>query len=191
MGAADLLAHLQGAGFALSVTDNRVVIRPASMLTDNIRAEVRQAKPELLALLGNQRDTETIELAPPIEPVTLNAEVLDIPPLGSADWLPAGMEARHYEAATWTDADIARFIKRRDSLLCWGWAEAAAESLAERLVKRDRAQDKRVNCTECANYRPGKCGNYRRAGLLQPAVGRDMAGLLQHCTGFESGETLQ
>jgi hypothetical protein len=85
----------------------------------------------------------------------------------------------------WTDADISRFTKRRDRLLRWGWAEPDAEKLAERLVRRDREQDDRVSCTDCKHYRPGRCGNHRRAGLGTVDVGRDLATLLQRCDGFK------
>ena len=66
----------------------------------------------------------------------------------------------------------------------WGWSEAEAEKLAERLVQRDREHDERVSCTDCQHYRPGRCGNFRRAGLHAPDVGRDLATLLQRCPGF-------
>lgn len=88
-------------------------------------------------------------------------------------------------AVTWTDADIARFLHRRARLLRWGWGEADAERVAERLVIRDRGGDVRVNCTECMHYKPGRCGNPRRAGLEGSDVGRDLATRLQHCAGFE------
>lgn len=52
MGALDLLADLIGAGFTASAEGGRVVIRPASLLTDDLRAAVVAAKPELLALLA-------------------------------------------------------------------------------------------------------------------------------------------
>ena len=55
-----------------------------------------------------------------------------------------------------------------------------------RLVTRDREHDERVSCTDCRHYRPGRCGNHRRAGLHGAEVGRDLAGLLQRCPGFET-----
>jgi hypothetical protein len=88
-------------------------------------------------------------------------------------------------AVAWTDTDIARFLARRDRLMRWGWSEPEAEALAERLVLRDREADPRVSCADCQHYRPGKCSNHRRAGLLSAEVGRDMAGLLQRCAGFK------
>jgi hypothetical protein len=87
-------------------------------------------------------------------------------------------------AVAWTDADIARFLDRRARLLRWGWAEADAEHMAERLVIRDRGGDVRVSCTECMHYRPGRCGNRKAAALQSPEVGRDLAALLQRCEAF-------
>lgn len=88
-------------------------------------------------------------------------------------------------AVAWTDGDIARFLDRRARLLRWGWSEPEAEKLADRLVKRDREQDDRVNCTECKHYRPGRCGDHGHAGLSAPEVGRDLATMLQRCPGFK------
>lgn len=95
-------------------------------------------------------------------------------------------EALDLAAVAWTDNDMTRFLDRRARLLRWGWAAEDAEKLAERLVRRDREQDERVNCTDCRHYRPGRCGNHRRAGLHAPEVGRDLAALLQRCPGFET-----
>ena len=51
MGARDLLCELTGAGFHLEAAGDKLVIRPASTLTDDIRAAEREAKPDLMALL--------------------------------------------------------------------------------------------------------------------------------------------
>lgn len=59
MGARNLLADLTGAGMSITAEGDRLVIRPASMLTDNMRAALRQAKPELLALLSVQPSART------------------------------------------------------------------------------------------------------------------------------------
>ena len=83
----------------------------------------------------------------------------------------------------WSGADIARFVDRRRRLLRWGWPEAEAQRLAERLVRRDREQDERVSCADCQYYRPGQCGNRSGAGLSTAEVGRDLAGMLQRCPG--------
>ena len=87
-------------------------------------------------------------------------------------------------AVAWTDGDIAAFLARRARLMRWGWPEAEAERLAERLVIRDREADARVSCTDCQHYRPGRCGNHKAAMLSTAEIGRDLAALLQHCPGF-------
>jgi hypothetical protein len=76
-----------------------------------------------------------------------------------------------------TSARLARLIR-------WGWPKAEAQALAERLDRRDREVDGRVSCTDCAHYRPGRCGRHRLAGLHSSEMGRDLAGLLQLCPAF-------
>ena len=99
----------------------------------------------------------------------------------------AGVREDELAVVCWTDANIERFLCRRDRLLRWGWGEPEAEALAERLVKRDREQDDdRVSCADCRHYRPGRCGNHRYAGLHSPDVGRPLVALLQRCPGFET-----
>ena len=98
---------------------------------------------------------------------------------------PERPETLDLAAVASTDADIERFNDRRARLLRWGWPEPEAEALAERLVRRDREGEPRVCCLECVSYRPGRCGNHQRAGLLTAVVGRDLAELLQRCPGFQ------
>lgn len=95
--------------------------------------------------------------------------------------LLAGDEAR-------ADGEAARFLDRRARLVRWGWAADDAERLAERLARRDREADPRVSCADCRHYRPGRCGNHRRAGLHAPELGRDLAAMLQRCPGFAASE---
>jgi hypothetical protein len=79
-----------------------------------------------------------------------------------------------------------RAVRARARLLRWGWPTPEADAMAERLARHDA--DDRVSCAgECAHYRPGRCGNHRLAGLQSADVGRDFAGLLQRCPGFQSG----
>lgn len=98
--------------------------------------------------------------------------------------VPAHVDSQALAAVAWTDADVSRFIARRDRLMRWGWRETDAETLAERLTIRDRDGDGRASCTECRHYRPGRCSNHQRAGLWSPEVGRDLAAVLQRCPGF-------
>jgi hypothetical protein len=90
-------------------------------------------------------------------------------------------------AGGWGRADMGRFLARRARLQRWGWPADEAEALADRLTRRDLAgDDDRVSCTDCTHYRPGRCRNHRRAGLYSAELGRDLAGLLQRCPGFQS-----
>lgn len=81
-------------------------------------------------------------------------------------------------------AELEQFAKRAQQFTRRGITAEAAETMADRLVIRDREQDDRRTCLECTTYRPGRCGNHRRAGLQAPDVGRDLATLLQRCPGF-------
>ena len=114
-------------------------------------------------------------------------------PEGSADVLRAvampqsvaAAEPFDLAAVAWTNADLSAYLDRRARLLRWGWTVPEAEALAERLVRRDRELDERVSCADCRHYRPGRCSNYRRAGLNVADVSRDLAALLQRCPGFQ------
>lgn len=131
MGAPDLLRHLRGAGFTLTLADGGGIrITPAGALTDEHRHAIRTHKPELIALLTKPAPI----IAAPVMP------------------LPSGATG-----AAVSDA--------------WCWPQSG---------------DERVRCTDCAHYRPGRCGNYRAARLHSPEVGRDLAALLQRCLGFRA-----
>jgi len=51
MGARALLSELAGAGVSVTADGESLLIRPASKLTDTMRAALREAKPDLLKLL--------------------------------------------------------------------------------------------------------------------------------------------
>jgi len=68
MGARELLHELAGAGFSVEAAGDKLVIRPASKLTDELRAELRAAKPELLALLQPYKLTQVEADAAHAEP---------------------------------------------------------------------------------------------------------------------------
>lgn len=157
MGARELLSDLAGAGFTIEADGDRLLIRPAAKLTDELRATLRAAKPDLLALL-----------APNHRPYRLSRPEAD---------------AAHAEP--WDEAACSRFVARVSLFLRRGIAATDADDLAERLHLRDAQGDERALCLECAHYRSGRCGNHRRAGLYSPDLGRNLAGLLQRCPGFQ------
>ena len=63
MGAADLLLQVRLAGFTLNLADGKLLVTPASMLTDELRAALRACKPAVLALLAAEQaaDVEAFE----------------------------------------------------------------------------------------------------------------------------------
>ena len=103
-----------------------------------------------------------------------------------------GCPPTYATGTAWTDGDIARFLDRRARLLRWGWAEAEAEKLAERLAVRDRERDGRRMCLECAHLqRAGgwRCGQWKQAGIGGAALPADLVQLLQRCEGFGATST--
>jgi hypothetical protein len=89
-------------------------------------------------------------------------------------------------------AEIDRFTARLARFADRGVIQDDAECLADRLVIRDREQDDRAICLECAHlHRAGRCGNWQRAGVAIRAwdaqLGPDFVRLLQRCDGFTRG----
>lgn len=62
---------------------------------------------------------------------------------------------------------------------------AAVQPTSQLAVLASEGMDDRRRCRECRHYRQGRCGNHRFAGLDSAEVGRDFAGVLQRCAGFE------
>lgn len=54
MGARDLLAELADKGLTVTTDGERLVIRPASKLTESLRTELRTAKPDVLAIVARR-----------------------------------------------------------------------------------------------------------------------------------------
>jgi hypothetical protein len=156
MGARELLADLTDAGIHVVAESGRLVVRPASMLTDAMRVALVQVKPELLALL--------------------------VPPRGPYSLTKAEGDAAHAES--WDDATIARFEARVGLFRRRGIEAQDADDLAERLMLRDKRGDDRRLCFECLHIQPGRCSNHRQAHLQAPEVSRALIGLLQRCPGF-------
>ncbi len=60
-----------------------------------------------------------------------------------------------------------------------------AESLADKLMRRDREGDDRSLCLECVRFSGQRCGNYFKAGLSSAGIG-GCSQMLQRCPGFSS-----
>ena len=217
MGAAALIERAGEAGVRLSVADGKLIATPLAALSDELRAELRANKPELVAVLSPPPSaTPALTCAGCLhrlkpgtcgEPVAAGlltlAEGFGIawPPKGHGAACPAftgktptaaanqpyrltNEDADRCHAPCWDDAEIAVFTARAERFALLGLADA--DDLAERLTLRDREDDERVSCTDCRHYRPGRCGNHRRAGLQSPDVGRDWVALLHRCPGFKA-----
>lgn len=97
MGARDLLTNLTAAGLSITVDGDNLVIRPRDLLTDELRAAVKAAKPELVDLLTWE------------------------PPAGAETWTDADLRrywARHDRLLLWgwpaadAEALAARLVRR-------------------------------------------------------------------------------
>ncbi len=86
-----------------------------------------------------------------------------------------------------SEREIGRFVFRVGLLQRRGLTEAQAETLAERLLARDRDGDDRRACLECAHLsRDGSCALHRE-GRLPGVLSRTYTPVretLQRCPGF-------
>jgi len=109
--------------------------------------------------------------------------VLSVPGEG-----PSANSRADLDAVAWTDADIERFKHYRHVATKAGFGKNAAEEIAERLVIRDREQDDRRACLECAELRAsGRCaaagGFHWASPQLEP-----VREVLQRCEGFKPND---
>ncbi|MCG3189303.1 MAG: hypothetical protein LKCHEGNO_01623 [Burkholderiaceae bacterium] len=109
MGARELLCELADAGFLIEAAGDKLLIRPAALMTDDMRAALREAKPELLEMLSAPR------------PYRLSSS-----------------EAERCHSPHWSDPEIATFVGRVTLLMRRGMSATDADDLAERLTLRDR-----------------------------------------------------
>ena len=167
MGAADLLNRLRGDGLVLTLTaDGRLHAAPRDALTDEHRAAIRAARDALVRTLQAEASR------PP-------------PPRRSGNPLMTPEQGDDCHAGGWSDTEIDFFMAREARFMRLGRV-ADAEHLAERLTLRDREQDDRRFCLECAaladNRRCELAAQGRLAGAdrrLEPAPT-----ILQRCPGF-------
>lgn len=87
-------------------------------------------------------------------------------------------------AQPWDEAACGRFAARVGLFLRRGIGATDADDLAERLHLRDVRGDDRWLCVECQHWRPGRCGNYRQAGLVTSEIS-GWETVLQRCPGHK------
>lgn len=157
MGARELLAELAGAGLTVAVDGDRLLVKPASKLTDDVRASLRAAKAEVLAALRATRPYK----------------------------LPR-LQAEACHATPWDEATCQLFTVRLSRFIQLGMDACDADDLAERLVLRDVEQDDRRVCVECAELTDSsRCRAAGRGHL--PGVGRHyepVPAILHRCPAF-------
>ncbi len=169
MGAFDLLQALQSAGITIAADAGRLVVRPASKLTDDMRHALRASKSQVLAAL------------------TLAAATNDWPPLPPSADRPFKLtkaDGDQAHAVAWDDDAIERFTLRKGRALGLGFNADDAGDIAERMHLRDVELDERTACTECAHLRGMRCSNAAAATLATPSVGSLEAVRLKRCQGF-------
>ena len=163
---------------ATDKTDKRGVLSVLAVGREGSAEEI-SAAPGGGAELSAMRSVPAAPVPDPAAPVSRDRPYL----LSRAD-------ADHCHDHPWDDAACARFVARVSRFLRLGIDATDADDLAERLHLRDVQHDDRSMCVECTHYRPGRCGNHRRAGLSVGDVGRDLAAMLQRCLGFDSTEAI-
>ena len=102
----------------------------------------------------------------------------------------AAAEGDRCHAGGWDDAEIARFQARVRRFHAFGIRVDDAQDLAEHLVLRDRVDDDRHQCPECAHLDGHKatgwrCRNHRRAQVARE-LPHDLVLLPQRCPGFNA-----
>lgn len=84
-------------------------------------------------------------------------------------------------------AEIDTLSQRLHQFARRGMTEPEAETMANKLVIRDRESDDRRLCLECSNLSRGsgwRCSQWQRAGLSAPGVPVALVRQLQRCDSF-------
>jgi hypothetical protein len=187
MGAADLVGHLLDAGFDLIVNGEKLEVSPASKLNDELRAMLRELKPQLIRLLTHTpANDECIQDLRTCDDCQSNRRGTCGEPVAAGlgesfgiVWAPPDharscvafepkpkaaersqrltTEAETAHREPCDDVVIARFQRRLTLLLQRGLNEQDADDLAERLHLRDVDRDDRRMCFECSSCRTNRC----------------------------------
>jgi len=127
MDAAHLLRHVRAAGFVLETVEDKLLVMPASLLSDELRVALRACRSELIEMLTSVEQCNVEHSSH-----RLTQE-----------------QAESCHSPCWSDAEIDAFQAREAHFTRMGRA-ADATDLAERLTLRDRQQDDRRLCLECS-----------------------------------------
>ena len=169
MGAAELLNRLRSDGLVLTLTaGGELHAAPRHALTDEHRASIRAARDALVLMLQAEASR------PPPSPPRRS---------GNPQMTPAQGDDCHADG--WDDAEIEVFMAREARFTRLG-RTSDAEHLAERLTLRDREQDDRRLCLECAALADNRRCELAAQGRLPGADRRlePVPTILQRCPGF-------
>ncbi len=184
---------IQAAGLSVVLTaDQSVKVTPASGLTLDLRALIRSNKSALVKWLQKPPASNPAG-TPSTAPDKVRAASLAL----DAVILASGMEADPDcwcwpESTALNTAEMEAFTVRLSRFTDMGLTMSLSESLADKLVIRDRDGDDRRLCLECphlAGYAgTWRCGNWEQAEIATRAVDARLAGeevtLLRRCAGF-------
>lgn len=163
MGARELLHAMIEAGFTVESAADKLLIRPASKLNDDLRQRIRAAKPELLALLNR-----------PYKLTPTDADAAHAEPWNDA-------------ACACFVARVVLFLRRGISTTD---ADDVAERLHLRDVHGDD-RVLCVECRHLVG-RTGawRCSNHRAAGVGAD-LPRELTTTMQRCMGFDAAGTCE
>ena len=148
----------------------------------------RLKKTEITAEGGATKPTETlfvVSVAPDMAPIQKTIGEPDAANDHTPDpdrWCWPHSQAMTGEEIDTFTARLARFTDK-------GLKLTEGVALADKLVTRDREDDDRRLCLECAHlagFGPWRCNQWRRAGLGQPGIPAAMVQQLQRCDGFKA-----
>lgn len=170
MGARDLLDDLAGLGISVRADGDGLIVSPRELLTDELRAALKEFKPDLLAMLTKPPSPEPGHEAQP-EPAESSQGVADDGEMepDPIDALPSSLQPAARVAVRLLLADPER-----------------AGRVVEWLGIRSADGDERRLCVECHHF--GERGKVcRHPQIVAIQAPRDLGGLAltpQNCPGF-------
>lgn len=192
MGAPALLQGLRRAGFTLSVLPSgELTVKPASKLTDSQRATIKVHKADIVATLQAPPpafDSQALEERAGIieHDGGLSREQAEALAAGACGEPPDPDRHCWPHTTAMSTGEIERFTERVALFMRRGVHPVEAETLADRLVGRDRDGDDRRLCLECMGLdAKGRCAPARRGYIEGSAcVLEQVADVLHRCEGF-------
>lgn len=155
---------LRSAGLVLALApDHRLKVTPARSLTPELREVIRTNRDDLIRWLELAASND--HAPQPLATIPVNPDHCCWPHSGSMN-----------------EQEVAIFTARLHHFQSKGLRLGDAETLADRLVIRDREQDDRRTCLECQHLAGRqRCAQWQRAGIGNPVIPVDLLAQLQRC----------